>query len=214
MNLDFQKALKAPMCVDKWLLKVIIGGILLCIPFVNFIVLGYMIKALKNFINKDDRLPEYNDWGGMFITGLKLLVGCLLFALPFVVIIALLTMLLSKAGMVLSVLVIIVEIIAGIAGMIMIAGFALDEKILSMLNFKRMMQFVEDNRSGLVSFILVSLGVYLVYVLVSFVACLLVITMILLPFISYAMMISVYNVVGQFAANAPKIDEIKAEANA
>ncbi len=212
MDIDIKKAFKAPLCVDNWVLKVIIGGILIMIPFANFGVIGYLVKALKNFINKEERLPEYANWGELFVTGGKLIIGSILFAIPVFLLALITSMLFSKAGALSVVLNLVIEIVAGIIALIMVAGFAIDEKILSMVDFGRMKKFIENNNSGIVSLILGVLGVYLVYMLVSVVACLLVVTIVLLPFICYAMMISIYNVIGQFASNAPNLNQIKAEA--
>jgi len=53
---------------DKnWLIKLLIGGILLFIPVVNFIPIGYALTALRNVAEgKESPLPEWDDWGGYF----------------------------------------------------------------------------------------------------------------------------------------------------
>ena len=211
MSLDLVKALKAPTLAQNWVVKLIIGAILFCIPFANFITLGYLVKALQNFINKEDKLPEYNDMGSLFVLGFKLFVGSILFALPFVILVFALTLCLSKSGALLSFLILVIEVLAGFLGMIMLASFAMDEKILSMVDFSRLIKFFKDNTAGTISLIINMVIIYIVYAVLFAISCLLIVTVVLLPFISYALLLTVYNLVGQFAAEAPKLEEIKSQ---
>lgn len=211
MSLDFVKALKAPANVDNWIVKLLIGGILLCIPIANFIVLGYLTKIVKNGMNGQERLPDYSDLGGLFVTGAKLLVGCLIFSLPFATVIFLLSMILAKSAVLLSILVFLVQMVAAVLALPLIASFAVDEKIMSMLDFPRMMKFLQDNTSGFVALIGFAILIYAIYTIITMVSCMVVVLVILIPFYMYAMTVSVYSLIGQFAKNAPKLEEIKAE---
>jgi len=68
---------------DDWLQKIAIGGIVTLIPILDFVALGYSIRALKNI--RDGRelpLPEWDDWGGDFIRGLLVTVAGFIYALP------------------------------------------------------------------------------------------------------------------------------------
>ncbi|MBM4240871.1 MAG: DUF4013 domain-containing protein [Euryarchaeota archaeon] len=70
--------------------KVIILGILFIISFLiipAFLVLGYVFKALKACIVGVSELPDLDDWGGMFVDGLKVFVVQLVyFIIPFLII--------------------------------------------------------------------------------------------------------------------------------
>ena len=55
--MDYGKMIKFPMEDKDWVMKIIIGGILTIIPIVNFISLGYMLKVMKNSINKTPGMP-------------------------------------------------------------------------------------------------------------------------------------------------------------
>ena len=211
MSLDLVKALKAPTLAQNWVVKLIIGAILFCIPFANFITLGYLVKALQNFINKEDKLPEYNYMGSLFVLGFKLFVGSILFALPFVIVVFAVTLCLSNSGALLSFLLLLIEVLAGFLGMIMLASFAMDEKILSMVDFSRLIKLFKDNTAGTISLIINMVIIYIVYAVLFAISCLLIVTVVLLPFISYALLLTVYNLVGQFAAEAPKLEEIKSQ---
>ena len=70
--------------------KVIILGILFILSFVIigiFFVLGYFLRILKSTIAGMDELPEFDDWGDMFVDGLKVLVVYFIYLLiPLIVI--------------------------------------------------------------------------------------------------------------------------------
>ena len=72
--------------------KVIILGVFFILSIVIvgiFFVLGYFLRILKSTIAGVDELPEFDDWGDMFVDGLKVLVVYILYLLiPGIVIVA------------------------------------------------------------------------------------------------------------------------------
>ena len=54
--------------------KIIILGVILIIPIVDFIGLGYVLRIIKLTISGVDDLPEFDDLGDLFVDGLKVLV--------------------------------------------------------------------------------------------------------------------------------------------
>ena len=72
--------------------KVIILGVLFILSFVIvgiIFVLGYHIRIIKSTIAGVDELPEFNEWGDMFVDGLKvLLVNIIYLLIPGIVILA------------------------------------------------------------------------------------------------------------------------------
>ena len=54
-----------------------------------FFALGYLYRCIKGTIEGSERLPEYRDWGGMFIDGLKLFAAYLIIFIPTTLIISL-----------------------------------------------------------------------------------------------------------------------------
>jgi len=69
---------------DKWVEKVLIGGLLCLIPIVNFFAVGYALRALKNVSEgKRPVLPEWDDWGADWVKGLVVsFVAPLIYSLP------------------------------------------------------------------------------------------------------------------------------------
>ncbi len=67
----------------KWIEKILIGGLLGIIPIVNFIPVGYALRALKNRAeNRADILPDWDDWGGDWVRGALVFVASLVYAIP------------------------------------------------------------------------------------------------------------------------------------
>ena len=62
-----------------WVMKIIIGGVLSIIPIINFIATGYMVKVMKNSINKTPGMPEWKGFGDYYVKGLILFVIALVY---------------------------------------------------------------------------------------------------------------------------------------
>ena len=83
MTLDISRSFTYMFEDESWIMKIVIGGILLVIPIVNFMVLGYMLEALKRSADGVDiPLPEWDDFGGKFMKGLFLFVIGLVYTIP------------------------------------------------------------------------------------------------------------------------------------
>lgn len=79
---EYEKAIKRPFQDIK---KLLIGAILSIIPIVNLIASGYIIKAAKGTMKKKNDMPEWEDWGNLFTTGLVVAVIGFIYSLPAVV---------------------------------------------------------------------------------------------------------------------------------
>jgi hypothetical protein len=62
--------------------KIIILAVILLIPIVNFIGMGYVLRIMKASIAGLDDLPEFDEVGDMFIDGLKILIISIVYAIP------------------------------------------------------------------------------------------------------------------------------------
>lgn len=99
MTLDIGKAFTYMFKDESWIMKIVIGGILLIIPIVNFMVLGYMLEALKKTADGMDLpLPEWDDFGGKFMKGLMLFVIALVYTIPIWLVVCVATGLTAFAG--------------------------------------------------------------------------------------------------------------------
>jgi hypothetical protein len=83
MTLDIGRAFTYMFEDENWIMKIVIGGILLFIPIVNFMVMGYMLEALKRTADGIDiPMPQWEDFGGKFVKGLVLFVIGLVYTIP------------------------------------------------------------------------------------------------------------------------------------
>jgi hypothetical protein len=99
MTLDIGRAFTYMFDDESWIMKIVIGGILMFIPIVNFMALGYMLEALKRAADGTEiPMPEWDDFGGKFIKGLVLFVIGLVYMIPIWVVACLLGGLTGLAG--------------------------------------------------------------------------------------------------------------------
>ena len=66
--------------IKDWV-KMIILGIILIIPVVNFIGLGYYLRIIKSSLAGLNELPDFESVGELFIDGIKILVVCIIYAI-------------------------------------------------------------------------------------------------------------------------------------
>ena len=130
-------AIKFPS--QKWS-KVVILGIILIIPIVNFIGAGYLFRILKATLAGIDELPDFDEVGELFIDGLKILVVGIVYAIPVVIIGAIVSIILGLGAQATTVssfdmfaivagslVYVIIAIIIGLIESIAIANMALYE---------------------------------------------------------------------------------------
>ena len=84
--MDIVENIKYPTTDSEWIKKILIGGILLIIPIINFIIGGYYIKTLRGSIEGKPGLPEWDDWGDLFVKGLMVaIIGFIYSLIPLIV---------------------------------------------------------------------------------------------------------------------------------
>ncbi|MDD5416616.1 MAG: DUF4013 domain-containing protein [Candidatus Aenigmarchaeota archaeon] len=84
--MSFTDAVKRPFQDFKTL---IIGIIVMIIPIVNLIGIGYFLECARTSLKKDKKLPEFKDWLNLFIKGLVAAVIGIIYAIPVLIILAL-----------------------------------------------------------------------------------------------------------------------------
>lgn len=62
--------------------KLLILGIIMIIPIVNFIGMGYFLRALKSNLAGISELPNFDDVGELFIEGLKIFIVGIIYSIP------------------------------------------------------------------------------------------------------------------------------------
>ena len=78
INGNISNSLQYP--IKNWV-KLIILGIILIIPIVNLIGLGYYLRIIKSTLAGLDELPDFERVGELFINGIKILIVCIIYAI-------------------------------------------------------------------------------------------------------------------------------------
>lgn len=103
MAVDIVEAFRAPISDQNWSNKVVIGGLVNIVPIVNFLAIGYGLTYFSGLL-KDNKvgLPEWRDWGGFFIIGLKAFVIMLVYMIGVIIFGALSTVMGGMLGGILA----------------------------------------------------------------------------------------------------------------
>ena len=153
---NYERAIKRPLGDIKTL---VIGIILQMIPGVNLITTGFHLKCAKTAVNDDFNLPEFGEWGKLFITGLIAFLIELVYTLPALIVLfvsmgaAMFGMLTgatagsnglafaSLGGMGLGLILgLILTFIAAYISPLALISYALDEKIGDAFKFKALVK--------------------------------------------------------------------------
>ena len=83
--MDIGKSFSYVFDDEDWVKKVAIGGVISIIPIVNFIAVGYSLRALKNVAEGKERpLPEWDEWGDDWVKGLMVTLAGFIYAIPLI----------------------------------------------------------------------------------------------------------------------------------
>ncbi len=81
--MNFESAIKRPF---QDLKTFVIGIIVSLIPIVNFCAFGFALECGRRSSKGDNSLPKWENWGALFLNGLKLLVVVLVYQIPTLVV--------------------------------------------------------------------------------------------------------------------------------
>ena len=136
---------------DNWA-KIIILGVILIIPIVNFIGLGYLFRIIKATFAGIDETPDFDEIGELFIDGLKIFVVSLIYSIPIIIVGLIISLIFSYNFTIYSfttpdiysllgayAIYIIVAFIIGIIEIIAIANMALYDELGAAFKFGEVM---------------------------------------------------------------------------
>jgi hypothetical protein len=120
---NISNSLQYPL--KKWT-KMLILGIILMIPIVDFIGLGYYLRIIKATFAGIDEIPDFDDLGDLFIDGIKVIIVGFVYAIPAAIfyILAFLSLYYFVSYTIFSVLVIISIIMAVLTSLIAVMAVA------------------------------------------------------------------------------------------
>jgi hypothetical protein len=85
MGVDISRAFKAPFEDPDWVKKTLLGWLWFLLFFTIPAVYGAMIEYVQRVSRGDNRLPEWDDFGGKWVKGLLVFVAGFIYFLPVVV---------------------------------------------------------------------------------------------------------------------------------
>ncbi len=191
--MDIGKSFSFVMDDADWIKKIVIGGIIMLIPFVNFAGFGYMAELMRRVRDNDPTpLPDWDEFGKYFSDGLKLLVGFLIYSLPALLVICIMAIVsgglvaaadsggmdsdtISGAGIVMvafQCVYFVLLLIPAVLSPAIYARFAEEGTIGSMIRFGDVLGFVKQNVGSYVIVLLVSFAVMMIIAPLGLIACL------------------------------------------
>ena len=86
--MDIGKAFSYVFDDERWVTKVLLGGLIMLVPILNFATFGYMLKTARNVAYGNPQpLPEWNDdFGDTFMRGLYAIVINLVYFIPYILV--------------------------------------------------------------------------------------------------------------------------------
>jgi len=88
MKINIKESFLSPFKSPGWLVKMLIGGALFIVPILNFFSMGYLMRVFKNAIFKGEKqLPNWDDFGSLFIQGLFVALIGMAYFLPIILVI-------------------------------------------------------------------------------------------------------------------------------
>ena len=88
-NMQAGKAFSYMFEDERWISKSLIGAVVNMVPILNFDWMGYLLKVLRSVESDEKLLPEWDDFGGKFMDGLKIFIAYFLYTLPATILITL-----------------------------------------------------------------------------------------------------------------------------
>ncbi|CAA6679586.1 MULTISPECIES: DUF4013 domain-containing protein [unclassified Lentimonas] len=114
----FEEVFTQLTCQPKFGLKLLIGSALSFVPIVNFFAFGYLYRFAAQVRRSGQlRLPEWDDWAGLFSDGLKFAVAWATYWLLPMLVVVLLSRMLCAFGMV-TVAYLLVTSVLGLASVL------------------------------------------------------------------------------------------------
>ena len=182
----------------------------------NFATFGYFAITAHNRIhNNENFLPEWKNFGELIVAGCKVVIGHMLFFLPFAIIGGVILLVIMFPEILphyhaISVLITLILIAAGLFAyfilymllvifyFLLFGSFLTDLKILSFLNFKKAAGFLKNN---IINYLIFWLLVIVVSLIVQFLSVVLIFTIIgalLIPWLIFYSYLVSADIIAQF----------------
>ncbi len=132
--MDIARAFSHPFADQNWLKKALIGGVVMVIPVVDFMGLGYGVRHLRNLLDGvETPLPEWDSWGDDFRRGLYPSLALIIYMIP--------SALFFWSGLLQA----IYALLAALFFLASLLRYARDERFRAFFEFKEAYAFIRTN---------------------------------------------------------------------
>lgn len=200
---------------ENWLTKFLIGVVVGLIPIVQFATYGYVLEVVKNVRDgRDQPLPEWDDFGGLFMNGLKYSLGVLVYALPAIFVSFFTIPFAIFAGedpgaifglgiTAVTCMVILLSLLPMVLMPVLMIQYAKDDQISDMFRFSEMWDTIQADFGAYIILLLISFAVVTIIGSIGIIAC-----FIGIIFTAWYAYLVVGHITGQFAAQQPGAEKI------
>lgn len=156
--MDFGAAFSYMFKDPDWVKKLLIGAVLVIFSFLlvpGVFLAGYFVKATRNIASGEERpLPEWDNWGDLFVSGIKLIVVGLIYGIALGLLVLIVTSLLGPVGVLLALL---VRIAYFVFGPVIVMRYLRDEEIADAFKFGEILELMQANSSDYIVLLLLSI---------------------------------------------------------
>ena len=213
--MDYGKSFTYIFEDENWLTKFLIGIVVGLIPIVQFATYGYVLEVVKNVRDgRDQPLPEWDDFGGLFMNGLKYSLGVLVYALP-AIFVSFFTIPFAIIGdevpgaifglgiTAVSCLVIFLSILPVALMPVLMVQYAKEDQISDMFKFSEMWDMIQADYATYLILLLMLFVVLAIIGSVGLIAC-----FIGVIFTAWYAYLVAGHITGQFAAQQPGAEKL------
>ena len=155
--IDLEKAARFPTTNSEWKRKVLIGGLLNIVPIINFLSIGYAYMVFRRAVERGPMdLPEWEDWGKLFLRGLILFVIALIY---------------NIVSLVLVLVHPVIGLLAAIAVALLfpaaMAQYAVKENFADAFQLKLIWETIQQNKNDYFLAWLIMIGVFIVLMIIG-----------------------------------------------
>jgi hypothetical protein len=87
-SVDLGKAFTHLFEDAEWITKMVIGSLIALVPILNFALVGYEVRVMRNVAKGEQHpMPSWNDFGDLFTEGMWLGLARIVYSLPVLVLI-------------------------------------------------------------------------------------------------------------------------------
>lgn len=144
---DWQELLRYPLADDRWIIKIVIGGLITLVPVLNLALLGYAVACIELGVHGRRQLPEWESWRDYISDALS----AVLIILAYLLVPIVLTVILSHIPLIGFLLGAVLIIMAGSLAPMAIAAYTMRRDISEAFSLGDILHQIKNNLEAYLS---------------------------------------------------------------